>query len=497
MAEQGYQIGMIGLGVMGRNLLLNMADHGFSGVGYDTDPAKVQLLRQEAGNRRIQGVSSLSELLGALSSPRAIMMMVPAGPPVDAVIRDLLPHLQADDVVIDGGNSYFKDTELRAAKLNEKGARFLGVGISGGEAGARHGASLMPGGPQAAYERVRPLLEAVAARVLLAQPSPGAAGESAAPAAELSPDGATEAELCVAYMGPGGAGHFVKMVHNGIEYALMQLIAECYDVMVRGLGLNDEELQSVFARWNESDLSSYLLEITAQIFGVQDERTGKHLVDMILDEAGQKGTGKWTSQSAMDLGVPVPTIDAAVSMRDLSGLKEQRELAAGSLHGPERSHRGERPRVLHQLQNSLYIGMLVAYAQGFSLLRAASASYHYDLNLAEVARIWRGGCIIRSAMLEPIAAAFSAQPDLPNLLLDANLGWELMARQPDLRAILSTIPGLGIPAATLMSTLAYYDSYRSAWLPANLIQAQRDYFGAHTYERIDEKGVFHTHWSED
>jgi 6-phosphogluconate dehydrogenase len=499
MAEQGYQIGMVGLGVMGRNLLLNMADHGFSGMGYDTDQSKVQLLRHEAGERRIEGAASLPEFMGGLSSPRAIMMLVPAGPPVDAVIRALMPHLEPGDLLIDGGNSYFKDTELRAATLAERGVQFLGVGISGGENGARHGASLMPGGAREAYERVRPILEAVAARVPVVPSGLAVAAASTAAEAGLSPNGAAhdEAELCVAYMGPGGAGHYVKMVHNGIEYALMELIAESYDIMSRALGLTDEELEAVYRRWNEGELNSYLIEITANIFGKVDERTGKRLVDVILDQAGQKGTGKWTSQSAMDLGVPAPTVDAAVSMRDLSALKDEREQAAQILHGPQRTYRGERPQVLHQLHNALYVGMASAYAQGLALLRVASQSFHYDLKLEEVARIWRGGCIIRSAMLEPIRAAYSAQPDLPNLLLDQQLGWEVMARQPDLRAIIRSTVGLGISIPGLSAALAYFDGYRSAWLPANLIQAQRDYFGAHTYERIDEKGVFHTHWSED
>ncbi len=499
MAEQGYQIGMVGLGVMGRNLLLNLADHGFSGLGYDTDPSKVELLRQEASARPIGGAEGVAEFMEGLSSPRSIMMLVPAGPPVDAVIRALLPHLRRGDLLIDGGNSYFKDTELRAATLAEKGVHFLGVGISGGEHGARHGASLMPGGAPEAYERVRPMFEAVAARVPPPDDQPTAAEESGESAPGPSAKGVAQVEtgLCVTYLGPGGAGHYVKMVHNGIEYALMQLIAESYDIMSRALGLTDAEIEAVYKRWNEGELNSYLIEITANIFGTIDELTGKPLVDVILDEAGQKGTGRWTSQGAMELGVPVPAVDAGVAMRELSAMKDEREQAAALLRGPERAYRGERARVLHQLHNALYIGMVGAYAQGLALLRAASRAYHYDLKLAEVARIWRGGCIIRSAMLEPIRAAYEAQPDLPNLLLNKQLGWEVMARQPDLRAIIGSTVALGIPIPGFSAALAYFDGYRSAWLPANLIQAQRDYFGAHTYERIDEKGVFHTRWSED
>jgi 6-phosphogluconate dehydrogenase len=298
-------------------------------------------------------------------------------------------------------------------------------------------------------------------------------------------------------MGPGGAGHYVKMVHNGIEYALMQLIAESYDLLARGLGLGDDEIRAIYARWNHHELRSYLMEITAAIFDRIDERTGKRLIDVILDEAGQKGTGKWTSQSALDLGVPAPTINAAVMARDLSAFKTEREAASKVLHGPERSYHGDRARFLYQLRNALYVGMAAAYGQGMAVLAAASREYHYELKLDEVARIWRGGCIIRSAMLDLIWSAYRSRSTLPNLLMDPQLGWEVMARQADLRAVVRIAAGLGTPVPALMASLSYYDGYRSSWLPANLIQAQRDYFGAHTYERVDEKGVFHTQWSEE
>jgi 6-phosphogluconate dehydrogenase len=391
--------------------------------------------------------------------------------PVDAVIRDLLPHLQPGDLIIDGGNSHFDDTDLRGKMLAEKGLHFLGVGISGGESGARHGPSIMPGGPREAYERVRPIFEAVAAKV--------------------------NGEPCVTYLGPGSAGHYVKMVHNGIEYGLMQLIAESYDLMKRGLGLSDDELHDVYARWNETELNGFLIEITAQIFRQVDEKTGRRLVDVILDEARQKGTGKWTSQDGMELQAPTPTIDAAVAARDLSTYKTERETASRLLGGPSPSFQGERGAFLEQLRSALYAAMILTYAQGMALLRVASQSYGYGLDLEAVARIWRGGCIIRAALLEPIRAAYRARPDLANLLLDPDLSAELVRRQGDLRAIVSHAAGLGIPAPGLMASLAYLDGYRSAWLPANLIQAQRDYFGAHTYERVDARGVFHTRWSDD
>jgi 6-phosphogluconate dehydrogenase len=470
MKTQNYEIGMVGLGVMGRNLLLNMADHGHSVAGYDKDAAQVAALRREAEKRNVRAAESLPEFVNLLRVPRVVMLLVPAGAPVDAVIRDLLPCLARGDLIIDGGNSHFKDTDLRAKTLTERGIQFLGVGISGGEEGARRGPSIMPGGPQDAYERVRPIFEAIAAQV--------------------------NGEPCVAWLGPGSAGHYVKMVHNGIEYGLMRLIAETYDVMKRGLGLTNDELGDVYDRWNREDLNSYLVEITAQIFRRMDEKTGKRLIDVVLDEAKQKGTGMWTSQDAMDLQVPLPTIDAAVAMRNLSADKTEREAAGKQFVRPVPKFFGPREAFLTQLHDALYAGSVLAYAQGMAQLRKASQTYAYDLNLETVARIWRGGCIIRAQLLEPIRAAYGAKPDLPNLLLDPALGKAVMGRQESLRVVARSAAEWGIAAPALMTSLGYFDAYRSAWMPANLIQAQRDYFGAHAYERIDAKGTFHTEWEE-
>ncbi len=470
MTEWAAEIGMVGLGVMGRNLALNMGDHGHSVAGYDVDGEKVEELRQEVGQRDLRGAGSLPEMVGMLRSPRAVMMLVPAGPPVDAVIRGLLPHLQRGDTIIDGGNSHFTDTNLRQRTLEQQGIQYLGVGISGGEEGARYGPSVMPGGPRDAYERVRPIFEDVAAKV--------------------------DGQPCVTYLGPGSSGHYVKMVHNGIEYGLMRLIAETYDLMKRGLGLTDPRLYVIYKRWSESDLASYLTEITANIFRQPEEKGGRCLIDLIVDQAEQKGTGMWASQDAMELGVPIPTIDIGVSMRTMSALRAERAAASQVLSGPDLSYSGSHQQLLEQLHRSMYFGMAVTYAQGMAHLRAASQSYQYGLKLEEVARIWRGGCIIRSAMLESIRTAYHQRPDLPNLLIDPSMARGLMDRQADLRAVVCSAADLGIPAPALGVSLAYFDAYRGAWMPANLTQAQRDYFGAHTYERIDAKGVFHTRWSE-
>ena len=471
MGKQKYEIGLIGLGVMGRNLALNMADHGYAVAGYDKDHDKVNALHAESAGRHIRGARSLDEYMALLKSPRAIIMLVPAGPAVDDVVRDILPFLEAKDVLIDCGNSHFTDTNLRQKTLARAGIQLLGVGISGGEHGARNGPSIMPGGQPEAYERVRPLFEAVAARV--------------------------QEEPCVAYLGPGSAGHFVKMVHNGIEYGLMELIAETYDLMKRGIGLTDDELAGIYERWNEDIFHSYLLEITGHIFRHVDHKTGKRLIDVILDEARQKGTGKWTSQTAMDLQVPVPVVDAAVSTRDISSYKAEREVASGALTGPSAHFQGKRERFIDSLERALQAGFIITYAQGMDILRKASDAYNYNLNLAEVARIWRGGCIIRAAMLEDIRAGYKNSADLPHLFMDTRLGRQVAACQQELREMVCSAANLGIPVSGMMAALAYFDSYRSAWMPTSLIQAQRDYFGAHTYERVDEKGIFHTKWEED
>jgi 6-phosphogluconate dehydrogenase len=398
------------------------------------------------------------------------MMLVPAGAPVDGVINDLLPHLDRGDLIIDAGNSYFKDTDVRGRNLTTKGIQFLGVGVSGGEEGARHGPSIMPGGPKEAYERVRSVLEAVAAKV--------------------------NGDSCVTYLGPGSAGHFVKMVHNGIEYGVMQLIAETYDLMKRGWAMNDDELHDVFTAWNKGELNGYLLEITSHIFSKQDEKTGRRLIDEILNVAKQTGTGMWTSQSAMELQVPIPTIDLAVAMRDMSVFVKEREQAGTMYQRPMRRFTGDRNSFVTQLGRALLAGMIIIYAQGMALLVIASKKYEYNLDLEAVARIWRGGCIIRAALLEDICGAFHTQNDLPNLLLATQLSRKVMEHQEDLRQVVCQAIELGVPIPGLMVSLGYLDAYRSVWLPANLIQAQRDYFGAHTYERIDAKGTFHTQWEK-
>jgi 6-phosphogluconate dehydrogenase len=470
MDEKKYQIGMIGLGVMGRNLVLNIAEHGYSVAGYDKDESQVKALQKDAGELNIKASPRLDEFVACLSSPRVIMLLVPAGKIVDSVIRDLMPFLNTGDQIIDAGNSHFKDTDLRSKSLAEKRILFMGIGISGGEEGARRGPSLMPGGPKEAYERVKAIFEAVAAHV----------------------DGVP----CVTYLGPGSAGHYVKMVHNGIEYGLMQLIAESYDLLKRGVGLTDDELSALYHDWNSSELSSYLMEITSNIFRKIDVQTGKQLVDVILDVAKQKGTGMWTSQDAMDLSVPTPVVDAAVAMRNLSALKSDRE-ALGKLYKLRTlQFKGDRNKFISQLKGAIYTAMIITFAQEMAQLQAASKAYAYELDLEDVARIWRGGCIIRASLLEDIGTAYRLHPNLANLLMDRRLRKLVKKNQKDLRLIVRVGAKLGLPVPALMASLAYFDGCRSAWLPANLIQAQRDDFGAHMYERVDARGEFHTNWEQ-
>jgi len=472
MDQQGCDIGLIGLGTMGRNFVLNMADHGFAVAVYNRTTEKTKdFMENEVGARPIQAGYDLPEFIGLLRPPRALILLVAAGDPVDAVLRELLPLLTPGDLVIDAGNSHFTDTNRRDRFLSGKQLNFMGLGISGGEAGARYGPSLMPGGSREMYDRVGPILEAAAAQV--------------------------NGEPCVTYLGPRSAGHYVKMVHNGIEYGLMELIVETYDLFKRGLGLTPAELAPVYDRWNREELNSFLVEITAKIFTRQDDRTGKPLIDQILDKAKQKGTGMWTSWDAMDLQVATPNIDIAVVMRDMSGYKEERQIASQVLAGPSHTFKGNRQDCIGRVKNALYAGMIATYAQGLALLRKASVTYNYDLDLEAVARIWRGGCIIRAALLEDIRAAYKTKATLPNLLLDPHLGKEFMSREADLREVVQMAVALGLPAPGLMATLSYFDAYRSARLPANLIQAQRDFFGAHTYERLDAPGVFHTEWEEE
>jgi 6-phosphogluconate dehydrogenase len=464
-------IGLIGLGVMGSNFALNVADHGFSVAGYNRKEEKIrQLSEMKSAHHKIETTQDIRSLCQMVRTPRAILLLVPAGSPVDAVIESLVPHMEAGDLIIDSGNSHFTDTDRRSKSLEKKGLLFMGMGMSGGESGARHGPSLMPGGPRKGYERVGNILEAAAARV--------------------------DKSSCVAYLGPGSAGHYVKMVHNGIEYGLMQLISETYDLMKRGLGMGPDELYAVYDRWNKEELNSYLIEITSDIFLQKDDKTGKPLIDVILDEAKQKGTGEWTAWDALDLQVPTFNIDTAVMMRDMSAYKNQREKAGHMLKGPSPRFEGERNPIIRQIKNALYAAMIITYAQGLALLAKASKTYQYNLNLETVARIWRGGCIIRAALLEDIRSAHKSNPSLENLLFDGHLGQAVAAREAELRAVVRTGVVLGLPMPGLMMALSYFDAFRSGWLPANLIMAQRDYFGAHTYERMDEEGTFHTKWGK-
>jgi len=465
-----YKIGVVGLGVMGHNLALNMERNGFPVAGYDLDAGKVQafLLGPGAG-KQISGADSPAALMALLEKPRRVLLMVPAGAPVDSAIAHLKPHLEPGDILIDGGNSFFLDTERRNKALEAEGFNFIGTGVSGGEEGALWGPSIMPGGQYQAWEAVAPILRAIAAKAEDGQP-------------------------CVDYMGPRGAGHYVKMVHNGIEYGDMQLIAEIYDLLHRGAGLANSDLAQVFEGWNEGELKSYLIEITASILKRLDPETGVPLVDLILDEAAQKGTGKWTSQNALDVGAPIPTINAAVESRILSGLKSQRVAASKLIHGPQPDYTGDRQRLINGARDALYASKITSYAQGLGLLRIASDEYQYNLDMGTIARIWRAGCIIRADLLGDIMSAYRRDPALINLLLDDTFRDAVESRQEAWRFVVQTAVGNGIPALALSASLAYFDAYRSERLPANLTQAQRDYFGAHTYRRVDREGTFHTSW---
>lgn len=534
------EFGMIGLGTMGRNFLLNVSESGISGVGYDLDEEKQKLLESEAEDFDVHSVSSLEDFIESLETPRKIMLLVPAGKIVDAVIEDLLPHLDQGDIVIDGGNSHFTDTERRENYLTEKGFNFLGVGVSGGAEGARHGASIMPGGKKDAYEKVAPVLIAASAKV--------------------------DGEPCVTYIGKGSSGHFVKMVHNGIEYGLMQILAETYDFMVRVLKMDYDEMNKTFSEWNDAELNSFLVEITAEILKKKDSETDKPLVEMILDKAAQKGTGKWTSQVAMDCGVPIPTIDSAVSMRQISAQKEARiliaekygnheenisnpptknsetvesellkdeakavrEITATETLASEQQDLNIEAEIIHKddekaevetdnerdsiirsevlenkeefielLKQTLLSSFIVTYAQGMSLLQVASIEMGYDLNLAEIAKIWRGGCIIRSQLLEDIRRAYSDNPKLPNMIMDDKFAKILSKNRDFWCKINNEFMMSQVPSLCLSSALSYFDAFRSHRLPANMIQAQRDFFGSHTYQRIDKEGTFHTEWEED
>ncbi|GAB4552148.1 MAG: NADP-dependent phosphogluconate dehydrogenase [Anaerolineae bacterium] len=470
-----HDIGLIGLAVMGQNLVLNMARNGFKVAVYNrTTSTTDEFLAGAAAGQSITGARTLPELVGMLAKPRKIMIMVKAGAPVDAVIDQLVPLLEAGDLIIDGGNSYFPDTERREQALAAKGIGFLGTGVSGGEEGALWGPSIMPGGTQEAYAVMEPILTAISAK------APG--------------DGAP----CVAYLGRGGAGHYVKMVHNGIEYGDMQLIAEAYDILKRVLGLSNAELAEVFAEWNKGELNSFLIEITAQIFTKKDDqgREGE-LLDYILDKAGQKGTGKWTTQNALDLGAPTHTMTAAVEARIISAYKDERVAASVVLGAPPPfTFSGDKKQFIEAVRRALYCSKVCSYAQGMALLQAASREYDYAIPLGKTAAIWRAGCIIRAVFLADITSAYEAQPKLANLLMAGQFRTAIANYQSDWREVVATAIRAGVPAPAFSASLAYYDSYRSNRLPANLIQAQRDFFGAHTFERVDREGTFHAQWGE-
>ncbi|WP_067033815.1 NADP-dependent phosphogluconate dehydrogenase [Allomuricauda sp. CP2A] len=463
-----YDFGLVGLGVMGRNFILNVADNGFTAYGNDLDDEKVNALISEGGNtEKVNASTDVKTFVDALALPRKIMLLVPAGKVVDSVIDGLLPHLDEGDIIIDGGNSFFTDTDRREAYLKEKGINFFGAGVSGGAKGARLGPSIMPGGSREAYQHVKPIFEAVSAKY--------------------------KGEPCVAYLGPKSAGNYVKMVHNGIEYGLMQLTSEIYDLLKKAGGLSNEELHKTYAQWNEGRLQSFLVEITSEIFERHDDLGDGHLVDKILDKAKQKGTGKWTSQNAMDLGIPVPTIDVAVSMREISALKAER-IKADELYDRPTPKTVDKTDFISKAEQALYFAFIITYAQGMHQLADASKEYGYELELGEIAKIWRAGCIIRAALLADITEAYRSNENLENLLLSPSFVEKVQETVAAARELVAYGAANGIPLPGLSNALTYFDAYTSSRLPLNLIQAQRDYFGSHTYERVDREGIFHTEW---
>ncbi len=470
MTQQSF--GLIGLAVMGENLALNVERNGFPISVYNRTAAVTQkFMAERAQGKNVKDTYSIEEFVQSLERPRKILVMVKAGAPVDAVISQLKPLLSPGDMIIDGGNSYYPDTERRTKELEAANLGFVGMGVSGGEEGALNGPSLMPGGTQAAYGELAPILTKIAAQV---------------------DDGP-----CVTYIGPGGAGHYVKMVHNGIEYGDMQLIAEAYDLLKNTLGLDHNQLHEVFAQWNTTpELNSYLIEITADIFKFVDPDTNLALVDVIQDAAGQKGTGRWTVQSAFELAVPIPTMTAAVNARVVSFYKPERVAASKILTGPTGKYEGDTKEFINKIRDALYCSKICSYAQGMHLLSKASKEFNYNLSLSECARIWKGGCIIRAAFLDKIKFAFAEDPNLPNLLLAPEFKQSILDRQEAWRDVVSVASKLGVPIPAFSASLNYFDSYRSARLPQNLTQAQRDYFGAHTYERTDKDGVYHTEWTK-
>ncbi|MDM5237834.1 NADP-dependent phosphogluconate dehydrogenase [Bacillus cereus] len=464
------QIGVVGVGVMGKSLALNFESKGYSVALYDISKEKVNEIIEENSGKNMVGTHMVEEFVNSLESPRKILLMVNAGEITDKAIDSLLPYLDKGDILIDGGNTYFVDTIRRNKRLAEEGINFIGAGVSGGEEGALKGPSIMPGGQKDAYEKVKDMLENISAKV--------------------------NDEPCCSYIGPNGAGHYVKMVHNGIEYGDMQLICEAYFFLKQTLDLTAEEFHEIFAEWNKGELNSYLIEITADIFTKKDEETGKPLVDVILDTAGQKGTGKWTSQSALDLGISLPIITESVFARCISALKEERVHASKLLSGPkDKPALGiEKAELIEAVRQALYMSKICSYAQGFTQLKAASEEYDWNLDFGSISMLWRGGCIIRAAFLENIKEAYEKNTDLPNLLLDPYFKEIVESYQGGLRQIISLAVQQGIPVPAFSAAISYYDSYRTATLPANLLQAQRDYFGAHTYKRVDKEGTFHTKW---
>ncbi|VWD04381.1 NADP-dependent phosphogluconate dehydrogenase [Burkholderia contaminans] len=465
-------IGVIGLAVMGRNLALNIESRGYAVSVYNRSREKTDELIAEFPGRNLVPTYTLEEFVASLETPRRILMMVKAGEATDATIASLKPLLEKGDVLIDGGNTHFTDTIRRNQELAQSGLHFIGTGVSGGEEGALRGPSIMPGGQRDAYDLVEPILKQIAAKA----PSDG--------------------EPCVAYMGPDGAGHYVKMVHNGIEYGDMQLIAESYAVLKDVAGLTNDELGAVYTEWNQGELDSYLMEITSKIFGKKDEETGKHLVDVILDRAAQKGTGKWTSQNALDLGVPLPLITESVFARVLSSLKTERVAASKVLSGPAAApFEGDRAAFVEAVRRALYLSKVISYAQGFAQLRTASEEYGWNLDLGTIAKIFRAGCIIRARFLQKITDAYAKDAALANLLLDPYFKDIAANYQASLRDVVVAAVKAGVPVPAFASAVAYFDSYRSERLPANLVQAQRDFFGAHTFERTDKPGSFHANWS--
>ncbi|UCB46708.1 MAG: NADP-dependent phosphogluconate dehydrogenase [Spirochaetota bacterium] len=467
-------LGLIGLAVMGQNLVLNMERNGFKVSVFNRTQEKAEaFMNERARGKNIKRSRSIEEFCSSLAQPRVVMLMVKAGDPVDDLLGQLIPCLEQGDIIIDGGNSRFQDTIRRARFLKEKQIHYMGTGISGGEEGALHGPSIMPGGSEEAWKHVKHLLQTIAAKT-------------------------SDGSPCCEYIGPDGAGHYVKMVHNGIEYGDIQLICEAYHIMRSLLGLSYEKLHQVFTEWNRGDLDSYLIQITSEILPKKDKETGKPMVEVILDRAGQKGTGAWTAQSALDLGIPVPTIAEAVFARSISALKTERirasEMLSRMQSGSERIYSGDKEEFIDAVHDALYASKVCSYTQGFALMKAASKEYNWNLNYGEIASIWRNGCIIRAKFLDKIKEAFRRNPNLDNLLLDPFFKDIVVKNQKNWRLVISTAANFGIPVPAFTSALSYFDSYRSETLPANLLQAMRDYFGAHTYERVDKEGVFHTDW---